>query len=138
MAQFPSGDDPTAGVPFIDSEGDQHFNGAGLWMEGALLRLGSPDVVTIASGVAVITKGYTALAAESSTSDQLDTLTLAGAVEGDVVLLVADVGDTITVDDANINLGAATRAVAPGGCIALIFDGTQWTELFFLAGADNA
>lgn len=137
MAQTPDGE-YEAGTPYVDSDGDQHFNGTSLFFEGALLRLGAPDVVTIASGVATITKGFTALAAESSTSDQLDTLTLAGALEGDVVLLVADTGDTITVDDANINLGAATRAVGPGGCLLLRYDGSEWTEMLFLAGADNA
>lgn len=49
-------------------------------------------------------------------------------------------GHTITVDDANINLGAATRAVAPGGSLLLRYDGVedQWTEVAFLAAADNA
>lgn len=130
--------DVTGGGPFADIDGDVHLNNNSLFTEGALLRLGAPDVVTIASGVATITKGFTALAAESSTTDTVDTLTLVGAGEGDVVLIVADTGDTITFDDANIDLGAATRAVAPGGCIALRFDGTSWVEMFFLAGADNA
>jgi hypothetical protein len=137
MAQSPSGDDPKASVPYLDLDGDQHWNGTSIWVEGALTRRGAPTVVTIASGVATITTGYVALAAESSTTDQLDTLTLAGAVAGDEVLLVADTGDTITVDDANINLGAATRAIGPGGHLRVIYDGTEWTELTFLAGSDN-
>lgn len=103
-----------------------------------LLKLGAHEVITIASGVATITKSNVWLAAESGTTDQLDTLTLAGAADGDVVLLRSDTGDTITVDDANIDLGAATRAVAPGGCLALIYDGTSWAELFFITAADNA
>jgi len=102
------------------------------------LSFGAHESVTIASGVATITKSNVWLAAESSTSDQLDTLTKADAADGDVVLLRSDTGDTITVDDANIDLGAATRAVAPGGCLALIFDGTSWAELFFIAAADNS
>ena len=129
--------DVTGGGPFIDIDGDTHLNANSLYAEGALLRLGAPTIVTIATGVATITTGFVALAAESSTTDQLDTLTLSGAGAGDIVLLVADVGDTITVDDANIDLGAATRAIGPGGCLALRHDGTSWAELFFLAGADN-
>lgn len=129
--------DTNAGEPHIDMESDIHLNGTSVFAEGALLRLGAPTVVTIASGVATITTGFVALAAESSTTDQLDTLTLAGAGAGDIVLLVADTGDTITVDDANIDLGAATRAIGPGGCLALRHDGTSWVEMFFLAGADN-
>lgn len=54
-----------------------------------------------------------------------------------MLLLVADTGDTITVDDANIDLGAATRAIGPGGHLQLWYDGTSWCELTFLAGADN-
>lgn len=136
MAQSPAGE-YEANTPYTDSDGDYHFNAANVFVEGALFRLGAPDVVTIASGVATITKGFTALAAESSTTDQLDTLTLAGVLEGDVVLLVADTGDTITVDDANINLAADTRAIGAGGCLMLRYDGTEWTEMLFLAASDN-
>lgn len=129
--------DVSTGGPFVDVDGDVHLNAKSVFGEGALLRLGAPTVVTIASGVATITTGFVALAAESSTTDQLDTLTLSGAAAGDFVLLVADTGDTITVDDANIDLGAATRVIGPGGCLCLRHDGTSWCEVFFLAGADN-
>lgn|SRR5690554_1299166 len=105
---------------------------------GGVWSIGEPELVTIASGVATITRSFVRLAAESTTTDQLDTLTLAGAAEGDLVLLIADTGDTITVDDANINLGAGTRAIGAGGCLMLRYDGTEWTEMFFLAGADNS
>lgn len=140
MARTVAGDDPTATAVYVDNDGDTHFNASSVFFEGALLRLGAPDVVTIASGVAVVTKGFTALAAESGTSDQLDTLTLSGAGDGDLMLLIADAGDTITVDDANINLGAATREVGPGGCLLLRYDAveTNWVEMLFLAGADNS
>lgn len=138
MAQSPAGQ-YLAGNPYTDFEGDVHANGTSVFAEGALLRLGAPTVSTIASGVLTVTAGFTAAAAESSTTDTVDSITLSGftAAQGDVLLIVADVGDTITFDDANIDLGAATRAVGPGGCLALRYDGTSWVELFFLAGADN-
>lgn len=129
--------DVAGGGPFVDVDGDTHLNVNDLYTEGALLRLGAPTVVEIDAGVAVITTGFVALAAETGDADTLDTLTFAGAGAGDIVLLIADTDDTITVDDANIKLGAATRAVGPGGCLALRHDGTSWGELFFLAGADN-
>lgn len=135
--QTPTGQH-NAGEPYIDQEADVHLNATSVWAEGAFLRLGSPDIVTIASGVATITKGFTALAAESSTTDTVDTITVAGAAEGDLLFLVADVGDTITIDDANIDLGAATRAIGPGGCMLLRYDGASWVEVVFLTGADNA
>lgn len=131
--------DVTGGGPFVDVDGDAHLNANRVFVEGGILSLGAPEEVTLVSGVATITKGYVQLDAEGAgTTDTLDTLTLAGAGAGDIVLLTVNATDTITVDDANIDLGAATRAIAPGGKLALIFDGTSWAELFFLAGADNA
>ena len=98
------------------------------------------QLVTIATGVATVSRltPVIVLAAESSTADTLDTLTVADIQAGDTTILVADTGDTITVDDANIDLAAATRAVAPGGSLGLRYDGTSWVELFFTAAADNA
>jgi len=75
----------------------------------------------------------------AGTTDQLDTITYTGVADGDLVLLISTATDTITVDDANINLGAATRAIAPGGSLLLRYDGveSQFTEVTFLASADN-
>lgn len=139
MAASP-GIDTNTGEPYVDMDGDVHANGTSIFMEGALLRLGAPTISTIASGVLTVTGGFTAAAAESSTTDTVDSITLSGftARNGDVILIVADTGDTITFDDANIDLGAATRAVGPGGHLSLRYDGTSWCELTFLAGADNA
>lgn len=142
MAQSPSGDDPTATAPYVDMDGDQHFNGTSLYFEQAWLRLGAPTVSTIASGVLTCAGSFIACAAESSTTDTVDSIALSGTTvaNGDLLILIADAGDTITFDDAVINLGAATRAVGPGGCLILRYDGaeSQWTEVVFLAGADNA
>lgn len=110
-----------------------------LIMTGAgALRLGAGEAVTIATGVATITRPFVVLDAEGAgTTDQLDTITYTGAVAGQVLLLTVTATDTITVDDANINLAAATRAIAPGGALLLYFDGTEWTELVFIAATDN-
>jgi hypothetical protein len=141
MAQNPAGE-YEADAPYVDQDGDQHFNGTSLYFEQAWLRLGAPTVSTIATGVLTVTGSFIACAAESSTSDTVDSIVVSGTdvADGDLLILIADVGDTITFDDAVINLGAATRAVAPGGCLILRYDGaeTQWTEVVFLAGADNA
>lgn len=106
------------------------------------LSFGAAEEVTIASGVATVTKSYVRLTSESSTSDQLDTITKADATDGDILILVPKSTDTITVDDANIDLGAATRAVAPGGVIVLLYNagaagGASWQEVLFLAASDN-
>lgn len=144
MARTISGDDPQATAVYTDVDGDTHFNASSVFFEGALLRLGAPQAVTIASGVAAgVTSSFVVLTSESGTTDQLDSITLAATVpavgDGDLLLLISKSTDTITVDDATINLGAATRAIAPGGCLLLRYDAaeSQWTEVIFLAGADN-
>lgn len=103
------------------------------------LNFGAHTGVTIATGVATISAGvnYVRLAAESGTTDQLDTVTKSGVRQGDILVLEADSGDTITVDDANIDLGAATRALADvGQYLVLIYNGAGWSEVSFAAG-DN-
>lgn len=99
---------------------------------------GAAEECTIASGVLTVTKPFVIALPESSTADQVDSIVYTGAAEGDFLLITSPATNTITVDDANINLGAGTRAIAPGGCLLLYFDGTQWSELAFLAAADNA
>lgn len=75
---------------------------------------------------------------ESATSDQLDSIVcVPPAQPGDLLLLHVPATNTITVDDANINLGAATRAIAPGGSLLLVFAGTEWSEVAFIAASDN-
>lgn len=92
---------------------------------------------TVASGVLTVTTPFVNVLPESSTADQVDSIVYTGAVEGTILICVSKATNTITFDDANINLGAATRAVAPGGAIALYYDGSQWTELVFIAATDN-
>lgn len=109
------------------------------------LRLGAVTAATIASGVLTIPAGvtYVRVASESGTSDQVDTITKADAADGDLLVLIPLNTDTITYDDANIDLGAATRAVAPGGVIVLLYNASavgaaSWQEVLFLAASDNA
>ena len=104
------------------------------------LNLGTPPTITIASGVATLPNPVATviLAAEASTSDTLDSIVAEWATQGQFLLILPDTGDTITVDDANISLGAATRAVAPGGSITLYFNGTAWQEYQFLTASDNS
>lgn len=105
---------------------------------GSFLGFGALETPTIASGVLTVTKSLVNPLPESSTADQVDSIVAAGAQAGDLLIIHVPATNTITFDDANINLGAATRAVAPGGTLALIFDGTQWSEVLFTAATDNA
>ena len=93
--------------------------------------------VTIATGVLTVTQTVVVPLPESGTTDTIDTITKAGVVAGDLLLLHVPATNTITVDDANINLAAATRAIAPGGSLLLVYDGTQWSEVAFTAASDN-
>ena len=129
----------TVAATTIDPTG-QVTLGAGLRFDGTagFFGLGPAQAVTIATGVATVTAPYVILDAEGAgTTDQLDTITYTGAADGDLLLLTVTATDTITVDDANINLAAATRAIAPGGSLLLRFDGTEWTEVLFTAATDN-
>lgn len=108
------------------------------------LRLGAVTAATIATGVLTVPTGvtYVRVASESGTADQLDTITKSDATDGDLLVLIPLNTDTITVDDANIDLGAATRAVAPGGLIVLLYNASavgaaSWQEVLFLAASDN-
>ena len=92
---------------------------------------------TIASGVLTVTGSFVDPQPQSSTSDQVDSIVLTGVQAGDLLFIHVPATNTITFDDGNINLAAATRAVAPGGSILLVYDGAQWSELFFTAATDN-
>lgn len=93
--------------------------------------------VTIAAGVLTVTQTVVIPLPESGSADQIDSIVKAGVVAGDELLLLVPVTNTITVDDANINLAAATRAIAPGGSLRLVYDGSRWTEVSFVAATDN-
>lgn len=100
------------------------------------LAHGAPEQVTIASGVATITHRFVQLTSESGTTDTLDSFTFSGAVAGDIVRFIPKATDTITFDNsATMLLGAATRAVAPGGYIDFQLLGTTWQERGFLTAA---
>lgn len=105
----------------------------------ARIGLGALEAPTIASGVLTVTKSLVNPLPESSTTDTIDSIVcVPPAAAGDLLLLHVPATNTITVDDANINLAAATRAIAPGGSLLLLYDGTEWSELVFLAATDNA
>ena len=92
---------------------------------------------TIASGVLTVTGSFVDPQPESGTTDTVDSIVLTGVQTGDLLFIHVPATNTITFDDAAINLAAASRAVAPGGNIILVYDGTQWSEISFLAASDN-
>ena len=113
---------------------------AGGWRSSGAshIGLGAGEAVTIASGVATVTKPWVILDAEGAgTTDTLDSITYTGQAAGDLLLLTTTATDTITADNSStLLLGAGTRAVAPGGCLLLLAtSATVWQELVFLTAA---
>lgn len=102
---------------------------------------GGLETPTIASGVLTVSKFVVNPQPESSTTDTVDSIVWDGddpLQAGDLLLIHVPATNTITFDDAAINLAAATRAVAPGGSLLLVYDGSQWSEVVFTAATDNA
>jgi hypothetical protein len=104
------------------------------------LQLKSATTVTIAAGVLIPTQALTIVAAQSGTTDDLDTISLTGFTSltdstntfRPMVILLADSGDTITVKDGtgNIQLNAnADFSLTGNAQLLLIYNGTNWTDV---------
>jgi hypothetical protein len=91
-----------------------------------------------AGGVLTVTNSFVNPDPEASdTADTVDSIVMSGVQAGDLLFIHVPATNTITFDDAEINLAASTRAVAPGGSLILIYDGSQWSEMYFTAATDN-
>ncbi len=93
------------------------------------LAADSPSTLTIGSGAVTATTDYHIIAAESGTSDDLETITAAS--DRQILLIQADSGDTITVKHGadNINLNVAVDFELSGDKTLLLFyDGTNWSD----------
>jgi len=91
-------------------------------------QMNDATILTIATAIITAVQSYHTIAAETGTTDTLSTVN--GDVAGDVLVLKADAGDTITVDNAdNILLAGGTMALAANDTITLISDGTNWREM---------
>lgn len=113
---------------------------AGGWRTSGASHVGfgAGEAVTLVSGVATVTKPYVILDAEGAgTTDTLDSITYTGQAAGDLLLLTVNATDTITADNSvTMLLGAATRAIAPGGSLLLLAtSATVWVEIAFLTAA---
>lgn len=99
------------------------------------LNLGAATTPTIATGVLAVTSSHVNPLPESGTADTVDSIEKTGQAAGDLLLVHVPATNTITFDNsATMLLGAATRAVAPGGSLLLIaVSATIWHEVSFLA-----
>lgn len=109
------------------------------------LNLKAPTILTIAGGVVTVTQAMHIIAAESATSDDLDTATLGyDTLSLDsvdycpILFLQADTGDTITTKHGtgNYDLTADTDIVLPtDGWVAFIWNNTLSAWQAFAATA---
>ncbi|MDX1371410.1 MAG: hypothetical protein R3321_03020, partial [Nitrososphaeraceae archaeon] len=85
---------------------------------------------TIAEGVMTSDNSFLLVNAETGTTDDLDTLS--GGSTGDVVILKAASGDTITVKNGTGNIVCPSdRTLTGDDTIMLIYDGTNWCEVSY-------
>lgn len=110
-----------------------YWNGSQwVWWLGLGGQGGAADVA-ISGGILTVPEGVSLVTAqaETGTTDVLSTIN--GLVKGQRVVLQADAGDTITVDEAgNINLGVLGQVVLRGDSgdkLELIHGGTNLDSL---------
>jgi len=102
--------------------------------DGMLGFTSQTATITISTGALLATDTLTVVAAETGTSDALDTITTTDTNTEDVILLFADAGDTITVTHAaggagQIHLLLGVNKVASETVpILLIRRGADWYE----------
>lgn len=85
---------------------------------------------TISSGAFTADSSAHVVAAESGTTDDLDTIS--GGVDYQILIIKADAGDTITVkhETGNISLnGGADIALADDFTLLLWYDGSTWSDV---------
>lgn len=131
------------GNPATPSDGDLWYNGStkrfmarlastNIVVAGRLANLGGSDTDDIFAGeVTTAGGGVLTVQAESGTADNLDTITVTNVQVNDLITLVADAGDTITVrhNVGNIHLdSSANKTLTNGNSLTLRYDGTDWVQ----------
>jgi hypothetical protein len=91
------------------------------------------DIRTISGGVVTLTGGWHSIAAETGTTDDLDTITQAGgAATPQIIVIQADTGDTITLkhNADNIQLsGSEDCELSASMRLMLFYDGSNWRDI---------
>lgn len=91
-----------------------------------VLHIAAATLLTIASGVIVVTRSFHIVAAETGTTDDIDTIT--AERNQTFLVLKADTGDTITVKNGtgNIALPSGDMTISGDQAMLLFYDGTNW------------
>jgi hypothetical protein len=101
-----------------------------------LCSLNDATVLTLVSGAVTQTQSFHKIAAETSTTDDLDTITpltktAAGITYRPFMFLMADTGDTITVkhNTGNFDLvGGANIALSGNDVLLVFYNGSKWSD----------
>ena len=92
-------------------------------------------IFTIASGAITPTRSNVVLAAESGTTDTLDSMATGSVSDDTLLILSVDTGDTITINDAGGGAGAIHLVdsqdliLSTNDRLFLVRDGADWYEL---------
>jgi len=98
------------------------------------------DAVPIANGVLTVAQGVTAVNPETGTTDDLDTISLSGALSAlgfsstyaPLIILQGTTSNTITVKHGTGNIqlnNAADLSLGATDALMLFYDGTNWHDL---------
>jgi len=97
-----------------------------------VVNLGNNQTAIIIGGVVNAFRSYHAIGAEGGPgADTLDTIT--GGVNGDLLIIKANTGSTITIPSATgniLNFQGETIVLSGDQHVAYIYGGTNWLELF--------
>jgi len=105
---------------------------AGTGMQELLgLNLTDFAIATLSSGIATLSQTLTILAAESGTSDDCATFSAAKG-HGDLLVVQADSGDTITIKHGTGNISTTSGedlTLSGSDLLMFVYDGTNWCEI---------
>lgn len=103
------------------------------------MRLKSATTLTLSSGAVTAVQGIHIIAAETGTTDDLDTITLGFAdltvssvTYRPLLLITADTGDTITVKNGTGNIATSNNqdiTLDDEMYVLLLYNGTNWVNI---------
>lgn len=92
----------------------------------------------LAANAILADRGYIKVQGNGGAVTLTSAPTIAAGTEGEVIFIVGQSNtNTVTVQDrgtlasSNLRLGATTRTLGNGDVLALIYDGTLWSEMYF-------
>ena len=121
------------GNTVFDTSEEHTFTAAQTFLR---IGFGAIESITLSSDIAAVTKSYVKLLAQTSTTD--DCVQITGLSVGDIIMVTADTGDTITMKDgANMVIGGDKALVGTNGDMLLLVCQASGKVRAIAAWADN-